>query len=242
LPDQFQLAVVTGAAHRLGKAIALGLAEAGYAIGMHYFQSSEAARQTELELRALGVPVIPLQADLTNESQIAAMFAQIEDQDHRLKVLINSAGVMQNGNLRTLEAAEWDLTLSLNLRAPWLCARYAAALMESEGGSIVNISDAGVERTWTGYPAYLVSKSGLEMLTRLLARTLAPKIRVNAIAPGLIIPAIDFPENEWLQLVKRLPLQQSGSGDDIVKTVLFLLNNQYITGQTVVIDGGYQLI
>jgi NAD(P)-dependent dehydrogenase (short-subunit alcohol dehydrogenase family) len=236
------LAVVTGAAHRIGKAIAVGLAHAGYAVGMHYFQSSAAALQTEAELSSLGVPVIPLQADLTDESQIAAVFAAVRDQHYPLKVLVNSAGIMPKGDLRTLEAVDWDTTLSLNLRAPWLCARYAAALMEKEGGSIINMSDAGVERTWTGYPAYSISKSGIEMLTRLLARTLAPKIRVNAIAPGLIMPSNNLPDNEWQRLVNRLPLQQSGSPQDIVQAVLFLLTNQYITGQTLVIDGGYQLI
>lgn len=235
------LAVVTGAAHRIGKAIAVGLAHAGYAVGMHYYQSSAAALETEAELSALGVPVIPLQADLTDESQIAAIFAVVREQQHPLKVLVNSAGIMPKGDLRTLEAVDWDATLSLNLRAPWLCARYGAALME-EGGSIINMSDAGVERTWTGFPAYSISKSGLEMLTRLLARTLAPKIRVNAIAPGLIMPSLNLSDNEWQRLVDRLPLQQSGSPQDIVQAVLFLLTNQYITGQTLVIDGGYQLI
>jgi NAD(P)-dependent dehydrogenase (short-subunit alcohol dehydrogenase family) len=242
VPDQLPLAVITGAAHRLGKAIALGLAGAGYAVGMHYYKSGEAAQQTALEIEALGVPVIPLQADLTDESQIAAIFAQVQSGGYPLRVLVNSAGIMPKGNLRTLAASEWDDTLALNLRAPWLCARYAAELMEAEGGSIVNLSDAGVVRNWTGYPAYLVSKSGLEMLTRLLARTLAPNIRVNAIAPGLIMPAVDLPESEWQRLVDRLPLKKSGSGQEIVQAVLFLLNNQYVTGQTLVIDGGYQLL
>jgi pteridine reductase len=241
VPDRYPLAVVTGAAHRLGKVIAAGLAGAGYAIGLHYHASTAAARQTESELREMGVPVIPLQADLTDENQIAHIFSELSRQPFRLEVLVNSASVMSRGDVRTMDTADWDKTLSLNLRAPWLCARYAAERMPA-GGAIINISDAGVERTWTGYPAYLVSKSGLQMLTRLLARSLAPKIRVNALAPGLIIPSEDLPEDEWQRLVNRLPMQKSGSGQDIVEAVLFLLKNQYITGQTLVIDGGYQLI
>jgi pteridine reductase len=242
MTDIPSLALVTGAAHRLGKAIARGLADAGYAIGMHYYQSSAAAQETEEELSEWGIPVIPLQADLTDEDQITAMFSALERQPYRLKVLVNSASVMLSGDLQHMTAAEWDATLSLNLRAPWLCARHAARLMDAEGGAIINISDAGVQRTWTGYPAYLVSKSGLEMLTRLLARSLAPDIRVNALAPGLILPSDTLAERDWQRLIDRLPLEKSGSTEDIVKGVLFLINNQYITGQILVIDGGYQLV
>jgi NAD(P)-dependent dehydrogenase (short-subunit alcohol dehydrogenase family) len=237
------LAVVTGSAHRLGRAVAVGLAQAGYAIGMHYFRSSEAARITEAELTAAGTPVIPLRGDLTDESQIAAIFETIGKQPYPLKVLVNSASIMPKGNLLTLETVQWDETLSLNLRAPWICAKYAAALMNAAGGgNIINMSDAGVRHTWTGYPDYLVSKAGLEMLTRLLARTLAPAIRVNSVSPGLILPSENVTERDWQRLVDRLPLGKSGAPGDIVQAVLFILQNQHMTGQTLVIDGGYQLI
>jgi NAD(P)-dependent dehydrogenase (short-subunit alcohol dehydrogenase family) len=242
MPGQPSLALVTGAAHRLGKGIAMGLARAGYAIGMHYHQSDQSARQTEAEIAALGVPVIPLRADLTDETQINALFTEVDRHPYRLHVLVNSAGVMPKGDLRTIEAAQWDATLSLNLRAPWLCARYAAQRMASGGGVIINISDAGVQRAWTGYAAYLVSKAGLEMLTRLLARSFAPAIRVNALAPGLILSSEHLADHEWQRLVERLPLKKSGDVADIVQAVMFLINNPYITGQTLVVDGGYQLV
>jgi NAD(P)-dependent dehydrogenase (short-subunit alcohol dehydrogenase family) len=243
LPETIPLAVVTGSAHRLGRAVAVGLAQAGYAIGMHYFRSSEAARVTEAELIAAGTPVISLPGDLTDESQIAAIFEIIKQQPYPLKVLVNSASIMPKGNLLTLETAQWDETLSLNLRAPWLCAKYAATLMKAAGGgNIINMSDAGVRHTWTGYPDYLVSKAGLEMLTRLLARTLAPTIRVNSVSPGLILPSESLTESDWQRLVDRLPLKKSGAAGDIVQAVLFILENQYMTGQNLVIDGGYQLV
>jgi len=114
--------------------------------------------------------------------------------------------------------------------------------MQPEGGLIVNISDSGAAKTWTGYPAYEVSKAGLEMLTRLLARSLAPSIRVNAIAPGLILPPPDFPQAEWERLVLRLPLKKPGSPEAVIHALLFLIDNQYVTGETLVVDGGYQLI
>ncbi len=238
----FPLAIVTGAAHRLGRAIALGLARSGYAIGLHYFQSEGAAAETAREIESLGVPAALLPADLTDEQQIDRMFAAVARLPFRLRVLVNSAGVMQPANLRDMPAEQWDLTLDLNLRAPFLCAQRAARLMVEEGGIIVNVTDAGDQRAWTGFPAYIVSKAGLEALTRLLARTLAPQIRVNAVAPGLILPPPGFPDQNWMRLVERLPLKRSGDPDEVVKAVEFFIQNEYITGQTVAIDGGYQLL
>jgi NAD(P)-dependent dehydrogenase (short-subunit alcohol dehydrogenase family) len=237
------LAVVTGAAHRVGRAIALALAGQGYAVGVHYHQSQEQARQTAAEIEALGVPAFLLPADLREESAVVRLFEQVQAAPGvQLRVLVNSAGLMARGDLRTLSAAAWDTTLDLNLRAPWLCAREAARLMAAPGGSIINITDSGAHRAWTGFPAYTVSKAGLESLTRLLARSLAPAIRVNAIAPGLILRSEEVSEEEWQRLYTRLPLQQPGSLDAITQAVLFLLANTYVTGQTIVVDGGYQLI
>ena len=235
-------ALVTGAARRLGRALALGLAGAGFAIGLHYHHSQAAAMSTAQEIRASGVPVSLYQADLTDPSQIEAMFDEVRRSQASLSVLINSAAVMNRGNLRDLSVPEWDATLALNLRAPWLCAQHAARLMQPTGGVIINISDSGTRKTWTGYSAYIISKSGLEVLTRLLARTLAPAIRVNAVAPGLILPPEDMPVEDWQRLVKRLPAAGAGNPGDIVSTVLFLIRNNYLTGQTIVVDGGYQLI
>ncbi len=234
------LALVTGAAHRVGRAIALGLARRGYAVALHYHTSAADAARTAAEIEQLGMPVLSLQADLRDEEQIAEMFTRIAAGDLPLRVLVNSAAIMSRGDLRTLPADDWDAALALNLRAPWLCARQAAPLM-SPGSSIINITDAGISRVWTGYPAYAVSKAGLEMLTRLLAKTLAPGIRVNAVAPGLVLPAPDLPPQEWDRLVQRLPLRRSGQVDNLVQAVVFLLENEYITGQTIVVDGGYQL-
>ncbi len=236
----FPLAIVTGAAHRLGRAIALGLARSGYAIGLHYFQSEGAALETAREIEALGVPAALLPADLTDEQQVAAMFAAAARLSFPLRVLVNSAGVMLPANLRELPVEQWDLTLDLNLRAPFLCAQQAARQM-GEGGIIVNVTDAGDQRAWTGFPAYIVSKAGLEALTRLLARALGPGIRVNAVAPGLILPP-GLPDANWTRLVERLPLKRTGDPEEVVKAVLFFIQNEYITGQTIAVDGGYQLL
>jgi NAD(P)-dependent dehydrogenase (short-subunit alcohol dehydrogenase family) len=234
--------LVTGAARRLGRAIALGMAKEGYAIGLHYHHSEDDAQHTAAEIRALGVPVTLLKADLAEPGQIESIFGQIERVQGKLDVLINSAAMMTRGNLRQLDVGSWDATMALNLRAPWLCAQQAARLMQSSGGVIINISDSGARKTWTGYAAYIISKAGVEILTQLLARTLAPEIRVNAVAPGLILPPDHLPAEEWQRLVKRLPAQKAGDPDDIVSAVLFLIRNHYLTGQILVVDGGYQLI
>lgn len=235
------LAVVTGAAHRLGKAIAMELAGCGYAIGLHYHRSRQAAQQTAQELREQGTRVELLCADLSDPSQIEHVFQQIDRLPCTLRVWVNSAAVMPQGDLRTMSVDEWDATLALNLRAPWLCAREAALRM-ADGGVIINLSDSGAQKTWSGYPAYILSKAALETLTRLLAKTLAPRVRVNGVAPGLVLPAAQLDENQWQRLVQRLPLRQASAPRDIARTVRFLVENPAITGETIVVDGGYRLV
>jgi pteridine reductase len=236
------VALVTGAARRLGKAIALHLAKNGYDIGLHYHESVEEAQQTADEIRARGREAYLLPADLTDPQQIESMFTRLKDRSSSLRVLVNSAGGMQHADLRTLTVEEWDRTLNLNLRAAWLCSQAAVKLMEPNGGVIVNITDTGTAKTWSGYPAYLVAKTGLETLTRLLARTLAPNIRVNAVAPGLILPGGELDQKIWQELVQKVPLKGYGNPLDIAEAVLFLVQNEYITGETLVVDGGYRLI
>ena len=239
-PQVKPLALVTGAAIRLGREIALALADKGYAIGLHYNNSIRQAQELSHQLESKGVPVLMLKADLTLPEQIGEIFDQVSEYPCPLKVLVNSAAVMRGGSLEELSIEDWDATLDLNLRAPWLCARYAAHLM-NDNGVIINLTDAASGRPWKVYPAYSISKAGLEVLTRILARSLAPGIRVNAVAPGLVMPAPDLPGDKWERLVERLPAKKPGTPQDIAQAVLFLIQNEYITGQTLVVDGGYQL-
>jgi pteridine reductase len=239
--DKFPLALVTGAAHRLGRLFALTLAKRGYAVILHYFQSDEAVKVTADEIYSLGVPVYPVRADLTNSPQIQSLFATMDSLNLQLKVLVNSAARMRRADLREISEEEWDKTLDLNIRAPFIVGKQAAKRM-TEGGLIVNITDAGVGKTWTGYPDYLVSKTALEALTRLMAKVYAPTIRVNAISPGLVLPSTKIPKAEWEKLVDRLPLKHPASREDISEALEFLLINESVTGQTIVVDGGYSLI
>jgi pteridine reductase len=235
------LALVTGSAHRLGKAFALSLARMGYAIALHYRGSVTEAEKTVEEIRALGVDCLPIRADLTVPEKIDFLFSLVDEFHAPLKVVVNSAAVMPVGSPRELELRDWDSALDLNLRAPFLVAQHAAKRM-TEGGLIVNISDIGAQKAWSRYPSYTVSKAGLESLTKMLARALAPAIRVNAIAPGLVLPSDVVSEEVWNKLIERLPLKRAARLDEITSALEFLIKNEYITGQTIVVDGGYSLI
>ena len=235
------LALVTGAAHRLGKAFALCLARMGYAIALHYRGSADEAEKTVDEIRALGVDCLPIRADLTVPEKVEFLFSMVDEFHAPLKVVVNSAAIMPVGDPRSLELHNWDAAIDLNLRAPFLIAQHAAKRMHA-GGLIVNISDTGAQKTWSRYPSYTVSKAGLESLTKMLARALAPDIRVNAIAPGLVLPADFVTDEQWQRLVEKLPLKRAATLEEITSTLEFLIHNKYITGQTIVVDGGYSLI
>ncbi|MBN1453205.1 MAG: SDR family oxidoreductase, partial [Anaerolineales bacterium] len=137
--------------------------------------------------------------------------------------------------------AEWDAALDLNLRAPFLCAQQACLRMK-RGGLIVNVSDIGAGKAWSRFPSYTVSKAALESLTKVQARSFAPSVRVNAIAPGLVLPSRNVTDEEWERLIGRLPLKRPATTEEVASALEFLLKNEYITGQTVVVDGGYSLL
>ena len=238
---QEPLAIVTGGAHRLGKVFALALAQAGFAILLHYWSAETEAQATADEIRALGVPAYLFRGDLARADTAASMMAFVDTLPHPLMVLVNSAGVIAPGDIRTLSSADWNAVLDLNLRAPFLCAQQAARRMKP-GGLIVNVSDVGAQKTWTRFPAYSVSKAGLDALTRLLARALAPDIRVNAIAPGLALPTEGVSGEEWQRLVGRVPMKRAAETAELAQALDFLVRNEYVSGQTLVVDGGYSLL
>ena len=232
-----QLALVTGAAHRLGKTLALTLARLGYDLILHYHSAEEEARQTQREIESLNRRATLAQADLTEPSEIQSLASTFET----LSVLVNSAGFMPAGDVDLLSLENWNASLDLNLRAPFLLAQQCAPKMTT-GGLIINITDVGAQKTWSRYPSYTVSKAGLEALTKILARALAPGLRVNAIAPGFVLQSDIVSAEEWDRLINRVPLKRSGSSEEIASALEFLLKNEYVTGQTIVVDGGYSLV
>jgi len=230
-------ALVTGGAHRLGKSFALTLARLGYDIVLHYHSAVEEAIQTQGMLESLNRRVTLASADLSDPQQIQSLVSNLQSLD----VLVNSAAFMPSGNVESLPLETWDTTLDLNLRAPFLLAQECAKKM-TDGGLIVNITDVGAQKAWSRYPSYTVSKAALESLTKILARALAPKIRVNAIAPGFVLQSDIVPAEEWERLIRRVPLKRPARSEEVASALEFLVKNEYITGQTIVVDGGYSLV
>ena len=231
------LALVTGAAHRLGKVFALTLARQGFDIVLHYHHSQDAALETKAEIESVGRRVTLARADLTDPTEIQSLTSNLET----IKVLVNSAAYMPSGNVDLLSLENWDQSLDLNLRAPFLLAQEASQKM-TEGGLIVNISDVGAQKAWSRFPSYTISKAALDSLTRILARAYAPRIRVNAIAPGFVLQSDIVPPEEWNRLINRVPLKRPARPEEIASALEFLWKNEYITGQTIVVDGGYSLV
>ena len=231
------LALVTGAAHRLGNVFALTLARHGFDIVLHYYRSLDAARQTQSEVEAVGRRAVLAQADLTDPVQLTSLISKIDS----LAVLVNSAAFMPAGNVEALTLENWDTSLDLNLRAPFFLSRECARKMIA-GGLIVNVTDVGAQKAWSRYPSYTVSKAALESLTRILARAFAPHVRVNAIAPGLVLQSEIVSDEEWQRLINRIPLKRPARTEELASALEFLLKNEYITGQTIVVDGGYSLV
>ncbi len=236
---QGKVALVTGGAHRLGKAISLALARAGARVVVNYHASAEAARQTAAEIEALGTESLLVQADVASEPEVKAMIKTALARFGRLDILVNNASVFRATPFTELTPAAWSEVLNVNLTGPFLCAREVGPIMLShDAGKIINISDLSAFRPWRNFLPHSVAKAGLLALTRGLALELAPTVQVNAIAPGPILPPPHFDEAQIRAKAEQTLLKRWGSPDDIAQTVLFLIHNDYITGQVIVVDGG----
>jgi NAD(P)-dependent dehydrogenase (short-subunit alcohol dehydrogenase family) len=240
LPLEGQVALVTGAAKRIGRRIALRLAAEGASLVVNYNHSEAEAEEVVREIRASGRRAIPSQADVSRRAEVREMFAVAEREFGRLDILVNNAGVYFPAKFDQLTEEQWDAALNVNLKAQFLCAQAAAPLMKRHGrGRIVNFASIGGVLARPDYIHYCVSKAGVIMLTRCLARALAPEITVNSISPG----KIQFPGEVIDEgYIRKAPLARVGTGDDIADAVLFLVHADFITGQNFLIDGGRTLV
>lgn len=233
------MALVTGGAVRVGRAISLALAAAGYELAVHYRASEEPARSLARHLEAEGVQCHMVQGDLADAEAPDAIISSVEDAFGRLDLLVNSAALFDAGPLLDIDARSWDRVMAVNVRAPHLLVRAAAALLEAgEGGCVVNIVDLSAFQPWTGYPHHAVSKAALAHLTRVQARAMAPRVRVNAVAPGAVLPPEDYPEARVRALRDAAPLQALGSPEDVADAVVYLAGARFVTGHILVVDGG----
>ena len=237
------VALVTGAAVRLGRALALRLAREGHDLVLHHRRApDEALARTLRECEDLGSSVLAVRADLGESAGPGAVVRAGLDRFGRLDLLVGSAACFPSTPTLAEAAAAWDGILAVNLKAPFLLAAEAAGALGEAGGSMVFLADiyAGFPRK--GYLPYSVSKAGLVALTRGLAVDLAPRVRVNAVAPGFILPPPEgFEPHREAELLGRIPLARSGTEDDIVEAVLYLARAPYVTGQVLAVDGGRTL-
>jgi NAD(P)-dependent dehydrogenase (short-subunit alcohol dehydrogenase family) len=239
-----KVALVTGSARRVGKAIALELARNGMHQVIHHSASEAAAAETATAIRLLGVDVIVVKADLRRPDEVQRLFDATREQYGRLDLLVNSASNFRRGDILDITLEEWQDVLSVNLTGPFLCSQQAARLMRErgEGGAIINILDLSAFHPWKTYPHHTVSKAGLKALTEVLALSLGPDIRVNAIAPGPVLRDVENTPERWEQIGRRLPLGHTGAPQDVAQAVVFLATQPFITGATLRVDGGEYLL
>jgi pteridine reductase len=237
---QKRVALVTGAGKRLGQAVALRLAEDGCDVVVHYRSSEAEARAVVGEIEKLGRRGMAIAADLNSVAEIKNLFQETSERFGRLDVLVNSAATFVGSAFTATTEKEWHASLDSNLKAPFFCAQAAAPMLREAHGVIVNFADIGGILGWSGFIPHSISKAGVIMLTRTLAKELAPEVRVNAIAPGTISMPGDPPEWER-DFVQRAPLKRTGTPADITDAVSFLVRSRFITGQVLIIDGGRSL-
>jgi pteridine reductase len=236
-----RVALVTGAAKRLGRAVALRLGEEGADVVIHYRSSVAEAQSAVTEIEKMGRRGAAIAADLTSVADIKRLFDEAAKQFGRLDILVNCAANFLPSSVISTTEAVWNGSLDSNLKAPFFCAQAAAPLLRRSKGCIVNFADTGGLIGWPGYLAHSVSKAGVVMLTKVLAKALAPEVRVNALAPGTITMPGDPPEWE-ADFIKLAPLRRSGATSDITDAVLFLVRSNFVTGQVLVVDGGRTIL
>jgi len=238
-----KVALVTGGAVRVGLEIARALADAGADVAISYLRSSAAARAALRDLRARGVRAIALRADVGRPREARALVARAVRGLGRLDVLVNSAAIFVRTPVETVTPAQFDRLIAVNLRGPFFCSQAAARVMGRRGGRIINIADVGAVRAWPGYVPYGISKAGVVMLTRGLAAALAPRIQVNAVAPGVVLLPEGFPREPARRLAARIPMGRHGRPADVAQAVRFFATcSDYITGQVLFVDGGSSLV
>ena len=238
-----RVVLVTGGARRIGQAVALALADRGAGVALSYRTSASEAHATVEAIRRRGASALAVQADLSRAADVRRLIGCVAQRFGRLDVLINSAATFTRTPFASLSERDWDRALDANLKGPFLCALYASQLMRRHGGGkIINFADWAGLRPYRDYLPYCVSKAGVIGLTRALAKELAPSIQVNAIAPGPILPPAGMRAAARARIARRVPLRRWGSPQDLVSTVLFLIEGtEFMTGSVVFVDGG-QLI
>jgi len=235
------VALVTGGGVRVGRAIALALAGNGYDLLVSYNSSPAGAAEVAAAARRAGRRAHAVSADLSREEDVVRLARTARERFGRLDLLVNSAATFVANDLLDVTADEWDAVMAVNLRAPFLLIRETASMLRQARGAVVNVADLSALRPWTSHPHHSVSKAGLLHLTRVAARRLAPEVRVNAVAPGYVLPPRHHTPDVIERTRRRIPLGRVGTPEDVASAVCFLARADYVTGQVIAVDGGLGL-
>jgi len=239
-----KVALITGSAKRVGKALALALAGEGCHLVVHYGRSADAAQETVAEIKALGVKAWAISADLNDEAAVNTLIPSALEQAGRLDILVNNASIFPPEDFLAADSATWDRNMMIHLKAPFLLGQaFARALPEGQPGKIINLLDAMAMRPQNHHFSYTISKYGLEGLTRAMAHALAARnIQVNGIALGAILPNVNDTPEQFAKLAQRIPARRTGSPEDVLKAMLYLLKDaDFVTGEIIRVDGGRHL-
>lgn len=239
-PLEGQVALITGGAKRIGRIIALRLAADGADIALNYRSSGKEAEAVAREIDGHRRKSHAVQADVSKREDVSNLISSVQKHFGRLDILVNNAGAFFPAKFEELTDEQWNRIMDTNLKSQFLCSQAAAPIMKQQGrGRIINISSLGGLLPWPSYTHYCVSKAGSIMLTRCLARALAPEILVNSVAPGTIQFPGEPPDEEY---IRRVPLHRTGTGDDIAGAVAYLATADFVTGQVIAVDGGRLLV
>jgi NAD(P)-dependent dehydrogenase (short-subunit alcohol dehydrogenase family) len=232
--------LVTGAAKRIGRAIALKLASAGANVAITYLGSQAAAEQAVHDLAALDVDALAVRCDLADPESIRETVSAVIEEFGQLDILINNAGLFASAALQDITAAQWDNMFAANTRGPFLMAQAAYPHLRAAHGRIVNIGSLGGTHPWATHAHYCTSKAALHMLSQTMAKAWAPEISANCVAPGMIVQG-EVGE-AYVHFAERTPMQRNGTADDVAEAVLFFVTGpHFITGQLLAVDGGLGL-
>jgi pteridine reductase len=234
--------LVTGGARRLGRAVSLALGRAGYSVAVHHRNRPGEAAGTAGEIAALGVLAAPFRADFDRPGSAAALVEEVLARFGRLDLLVHGASPFVGKDVAAVTEADWDGTFAAVARAAFFLAQASAPALERSGGSIVFVSDVAARKAWPHFVPHAAAKAALESLVRNLAVALGPAVRVNAVAPGIVLPPSDMPEEEVARLVARTPLKRRVAVEDVCDAVLFLARNGSITGHVLDVDAGGSLL
>jgi pteridine reductase len=235
-----RIALVTGGARRVGRAFSLALAQAGCDVVVNYNGSADEAAGTVADIERLGRRALATHADIARTDHIDRLVGETEHAFGRLDILVNNASLFERSPVDGITEEDWDRVLGVNLRGPFFLSQAAAPLLRRDGGGvIVNILDLSALQPWPSFAHHAVSKAGLLHLTRVLARAFAPDIRVNAIAPGTVLPP---EETEGEDGSERRVVAREGTTDDVTRALLYLVHSDFVTGENLVVDGGRMLL